>query len=134
MIDTSALIRAQRQPAVATRLNQIPLNDRFTCLPIILELGVSARNTREHAAQLGWVRTGARRAAITPEIEERAIAVQGLLVAQGTHRSARLSDLIIAAVAEVGGHTVLHYDSDFEIVADVTGQPVEWVVARGSVS
>jgi len=29
--------------------------------------------------------------------------------------------------------SVLHYDADFELIAEVTGQPVEWVVPRGSV-
>jgi hypothetical protein len=29
--------------------------------------------------------------------------------------------------------TVLHYDADFDHIAAVTGQNVEWIVARGSV-
>jgi len=33
--------------------------------------------------------------------------------------------LIIAAAAELAGLTVLHLDKDFEIIADITGQPVE---------
>jgi len=28
---------------------------------------------------------------------------------------------------------VLHYDTDFELIAGVTGQQVEWVVEPGSV-
>jgi hypothetical protein len=28
---------------------------------------------------------------------------------------------------------VLHYDSDYELIAHVTGQPVTWVVSRGTV-
>lgn len=43
------------------------------------------------------------------------------------------SDLIIAAAAEAAGLVLLHYDSDFEIIAQVTRQPAEWVVKRGSV-
>jgi predicted nucleic acid-binding protein len=34
-------------------------------------------------------------------------------------------DLIIAATAELAGLTVLHLDKDFEIIADITGQPLE---------
>ena len=34
-------------------------------------------------------------------------------------------DLIIAATAELAGLTVLHLDKDFEVIAQVTGQPVE---------
>jgi hypothetical protein len=39
----------------------------------------------------------------------------------------------IAAAAEAAGPTVLHYDQDFDLVAKVTGQPCEWLVARESV-
>ena len=33
--------------------------------------------------------------------------------------------LLIAATAELNRHTVLHLDKDFELITDVTGQPVE---------
>ena len=42
-------------------------------------------------------------------------------------------DLITAAVAEYHGAVVLHYDADFEHIAEVTGQPQTWVVPRGSI-
>jgi hypothetical protein len=29
---------------------------------------------------------------------------------------------------------VLHYDADYDRIAAITGQPVRWVVRRGSVS
>jgi len=38
----------------------------------------------------------------------------------------------VAATAESAGLTVLHYDADFERIAEVTGQPTEWVVPRGT--
>jgi predicted nucleic acid-binding protein len=44
-----------------------------------------------------------------------------------------IPDLVIAAAAELAGQTVLHYDSDFELIADVTGQPHQWVLPRGSI-
>ena len=43
-----------------------------------------------------------------------------------------MPDLIIAATAELAGPTVLHYDEDYERIAKITGQPVEWVVPKGS--
>ena len=43
-------------------------------------------------------------------------------------------DLMIAATAELYEATVVHYDRDFDIIAMVTGQPVEWIVPAGSVS
>jgi hypothetical protein len=29
--------------------------------------------------------------------------------------------------------TVLHYDADFVLMAAVSGQPMEWVIPRGSI-
>jgi hypothetical protein len=40
---------------------------------------------------------------------------------------------MVAAIADVEGLTVLHYDDDFDIIAVITGQPTEWVVAPGTV-
>jgi predicted nucleic acid-binding protein len=48
-------------------------------------------------------------------------------------RSVGLPDLLVAAVAEREHVTVLHYDADYDLVAQVTGQPMRWVVARGTV-
>jgi len=44
-----------------------------------------------------------------------------------------IPDLIIAATAEAAGLTLLHCDQDFDRIAEVTRQPVEWVVQRGTV-
>jgi predicted nucleic acid-binding protein len=69
---------------------------------------------------------------LTEEIFKRAIAVQGELARRGQHRLP-IPDLVIAAAAEAEGLTVLHYDSDFDRIAAVTRQPVEWVVPKGTV-
>ncbi|GMV07607.1 MAG: hypothetical protein AMXMBFR53_38820 [Gemmatimonadota bacterium] len=37
------------------------------------------------------------------------------------------------AAAEAAGLTVLHYDADFDRIGEVTRQPTEWVVPRGTV-
>ena len=44
-----------------------------------------------------------------------------------------IPDLVIAAAAESAGLTVLHYDADFERIAEVTVQAHDWVVPRGTV-
>jgi len=41
------------------------------------------------------------------------------------HRAPSIPALIIAATAELAGLTVLHMDKDFEIIAAITGQPLE---------
>lgn len=55
------------------------------------------------------------------------------LLAAKNQRGRKVPDLLVAAAAEAEGLTVLHYDADFDLIAGVTGQPVEWVVGPGSV-
>jgi predicted nucleic acid-binding protein len=62
---------------------------------------------------------------MTPSIEDRAVEVQALLVARGQHRGPSSPDVLIAAMAELAELTVLHVDKDFDLIADITGQPVE---------
>ncbi|MCE9623407.1 MAG: PIN domain nuclease [Actinomycetia bacterium] len=95
----------------------------------VLVSATSADDFRENRFEL----LAMPRIAITETIVDRAIDVQGEMVARGTHRAPSTADLLIAACAEANGLTVLHYDRDFELIADVTGQPTEWVVPAGSV-
>lgn len=53
--------------------------------------------------------------------------------AAGHQRGRKIPDLLIAAAAEGSNLVVLHYDSDFDRIAAVTGQHCQWVVAAGSV-
>jgi len=62
---------------------------------------------------------------LTPAIEDRAVEILTLLADRGQHRAPSVPDLIIAATAELAGLTVLHHDKDFEVIAEITGQPVE---------
>ena len=36
------------------------------------------------------------------------------------------------AMAEVNDAILLHYDRHLDLIADTTGQPVEWLARRGS--
>jgi predicted nucleic acid-binding protein len=62
---------------------------------------------------------------LTPAIEDRALEVQMLLADRGQHRAPSIPDLLIAAIAEKAGLTVLAADKDFNLIATITGQPVE---------
>jgi predicted nucleic acid-binding protein len=66
---------------------------------------------------------------LTPQVEDRAVEVQMLLADEGQHRAPSVPDLLVAAAAELGGLTVLHMDKDFELIAAITGQPVERLAA-----
>ena len=68
----------------------------------------------------------------TSEHLRRALQVQRLLAVR-SQRGRKIPDLLVAAAAEEAGHTVLHYDSDFDLISSVTGRPCRWVVPRGSV-
>jgi len=63
---------------------------------------------------------------------DRALDVQGVLWRRGRVRVAGFPDLLIAAVAEREHVTLLHYDSDYDFIAEVTGQQMLWVVPRGT--
>lgn len=62
---------------------------------------------------------------LTPAAEDRAVSVQLLLADRGQHRAPAIPDLLVAATAELAGLTVLALDKDFDLIAEVTGQPVE---------
>jgi predicted nucleic acid-binding protein len=62
---------------------------------------------------------------LTPSMESRAIEVQMMLADRGHHRAPSVADLLVAAVGELAGLTVLHDDKDFDLIAELTGQAVE---------
>lgn len=62
---------------------------------------------------------------LTPNMEDRAVEVQRLLADRGQHRAPSIPDVLVAATAELAELTVLHFDKDFDLIAEVTGQPVE---------
>ena len=68
----------------------------------------------------------------TSEHVRRARQVQRLLASR-SQRGRKVPDLLIAAAAEQAGLTLLHYDSDFDLIARVTGQGCEWIVPAGSI-
>ena len=130
--DKSALARLN-QPTVAARLAPLLVGgDVATCGVIELEVLFSART---HA---DLVATRARRRAL-PTLAmsqadfDRAIEVLEGLARSGHHRAAGIPDLLIAAIAERHRLVVLHYDKDFDLIAKVSGQTVEWVVPAGTV-
>lgn len=107
--------------------------DVATCSVIELELLYSARSYSDLVATRATRSLAFRLIPMTQVDFDRAIDVMEQLARQGKHRAVSLPDLLIAAVAERAGITVLHYDGDYDFVAAVTGQPMQWVVPRGSV-
>jgi predicted nucleic acid-binding protein len=132
LADTSAYTIARRIPAAEARLRQLAADGVLaTFVTVDLELGYSARDPREHQG-IFRVRGQLVQLACTDEIATRARRVQALLAAGSQHRAAGVMDLLTAAAAEHYGASVLHYDADFDHIAAVTGQTVDWIVPRGS--
>lgn len=92
----------------------------------LLEIGFSTRNGADHRDTLEEPPVSSMPVEnLTPAIEARAIEIQRLLADRGQHRAPSIPDLLIAATAELSRLTVLHVDKDFDIIAAITGQPIE---------
>lgn len=92
----------------------------------MLEVGYSARDVRDLDVGLRGPPVGSMPIEYaTPIAEDRAVAVLTSLVERGHHRAPSIPDLIVAAIAESAGLVVLHDDKDFDLIAAVTGQPVQ---------
>lgn len=126
LIDKSALVRLAHSPDAPAWADRIERGLVRICNVTRLEVGFSARSAEDLRA--GVARpplAGMPVEYLTPPIEDRAFEVQLILAERGHHRAASIPDLLVAAIAEVGQLTVLHVDKDFELIAQVTGQPVE---------
>lgn len=133
LIDKSALARMPLAPVREQLAPILESGQAATCSIIDLEILFSARNAGEHGEIRHRRELAYTRVSLTEDIFQRAIEIQGQLAIRGQHRIP-IPDLVIAASAEAAGLTVLHYDADFERIAEVTGQPMQWVVPRGTVA
>jgi predicted nucleic acid-binding protein len=131
LADTSVWSRMTK-PVVRETVAPLAERGLLAVCPIVeMEILYGARNTR-HRDHIRDMLRGFERCTSNDEVWQRAIEVRGELVARGSHRAVSAPDLIIAATAERHRLTVLHYDGDFDLVAAVTGQPVQWVVPPGT--
>ncbi|HEY5195352.1 MAG TPA: PIN domain-containing protein [Solirubrobacteraceae bacterium] len=131
LLDTSVLTRLRELTVRKAIEPRVQLGQLARAGISDLEIGFSARNAAE------WDRLADAVEAFAPldttaEHVRRAKQVQRLLAARH-QRGRKLPDLLVAAAAEADGLTVLHYDSDFDLIAAATGQSCEWVVPAGSV-
>ncbi len=104
-----------------------------TCAQVRLEILYSAQSADDYE-KLSAELLALHQLPCTGEHFDRALDVQEQLARQGGlhHRSVKIPDLVIAACAEAAGATLWHYDEDYDRVAEVTGQPAEWIAPRGS--
>lgn len=132
LVDKSALAR---MPVEAVRGRLVPIlesGEAATCAIIDLEVLYSARNHDEHTLIRHRRALAYEQIPMTASVFQRATDVQSELARTGRHRIP-IPDLLIAASAEQAGLVVLHYDRDYDLISEVTGQAVEWIVPRGSI-
>ena len=94
--------------------------------PIALELLRSARDAFAARALVGQLEL-LRWVPLSSVIERRAREIVLALTRRGYHRGPSAVDLIAAAAAESAGAELWHCDRHFELIAEVTGQPMRRV-------
>jgi predicted nucleic acid-binding protein len=106
----------------------------WTCPPALLEMLYSARDGNDFAA-IAHELDALPHAPLTAEAAAQALIAQAELAAapQVSHR-VKPVDLLIASVASAEGLGVLHYDRDYDTIAEHTSLsfPGVWIAPRGS--
>lgn len=129
LIDKSALVRLGASPDAQVWAERVERGLVRITTVTLLEVGYSARRAEDlHSGMRNPPLSRMPVEYLTPAIEDRAVQIQVLLAERGLHRAPSVPDLIIAATAELADLTVLHLDKDFELVAGLTGQPLELLV------
>jgi predicted nucleic acid-binding protein len=136
LLDNSAWVRLADAALPTERANHIAddlESGRIAaCLPFLLEAGYSARDAREHDQLLAELRS-LPHFRLDDVVEERALAAQAQLARVGHHRLPPV-DLIISALADRHELGVLHYDHDYDLIADKTDLAFDsvWLADRGT--
>ncbi len=122
LLDNSAWARladtALSDDRVAEIADALEAGRIATCLPFLLEAGYSARSARDHDELLTEL-LALPRFQIDDDVEKRALDAQRQLARVGHHRLPPV-DLLVAAIADRNGVGVLHYDRDYDLIAEKT--------------
>lgn len=101
-------------------------------LPFLLEAGFSARTGGEYGQLLADL-LALPRVILDDAAEDRALDAQRQLARVGHHRLPPV-DLLLAALADRHGLGILHYDGDFDLIAQHTDLAFTsvWLAKRGT--
>jgi predicted nucleic acid-binding protein len=126
LIDKSALVRLSQATDAEEWISRIDRGLVRISTITRLEVGYSARTATDHRTLLAEPPVASMPIEyLTPKIEDRAVALQLALAESGHHRAPSIPDLLIAATADLANLTLLHLDKDFELIANLTGQPTQ---------
>lgn len=131
LADKSAFEQQRHSEAAAGLLRALAADGALYMTEIVaLELLYSARNTDDYEARwddlaaLPWLR-------LTEAVAARALDIQRQLAGIGQHRRP-IPDLLVAATALEHDATVLHYDHDFDVVAEAARLSARWIIPPGT--
>jgi predicted nucleic acid-binding protein len=131
LVDRSALEQRHRSEVARRVLEVLLAEGAFaTCHVIALEVLYSARNPDDYE-RLRVALDAQRWLPVTKEVMDQSLEIQRALARHGRHRIP-IPDVMIAATAQVHDASVLHYDRDFDRIAEVTGQSTQWIVATAA--
>jgi predicted nucleic acid-binding protein len=131
LVDTSVLSRLG-EPAVRAVIDPLTEAGQVGRAGITdLEVGYGSRNAKEWDQDMADLSVF-KLVETSADHIRRARQVQRLLASR-SQRGRKVPDLIIAAAAEQDRLVLLHYDSDFDLIAKVTGQPCQWVAPAGTI-
>jgi len=134
LIDTSAAAR-MTNPEVADRL--APLIEAglvATTAQLDAEALYSARTAADYAQIWSDRRLAYEYLPTNDEHWQAALDAQRSLADTGRHRAVGMADLLIATLANAHDVTLLHYDADFEIAAEVLPFQHRWALERGAIN
>lgn len=136
LLDNSAWARladpALSQERITEVADAVESGEIAACLPFLLEAGYSARDARDHDDLLDEL-LALPQFEIDASVERRAVEAQRQLARVGHHRMPPV-DLLVAAIADRHGLGVLHYDHDYDLLAEKTDLEFEsvWLAPRGA--
>ena len=132
LADSTVWSKVRARPTLARWFNgEVRAGHILTCNVVVLELLRSARNTDAFHAQSRLLEL-LDHCPVGMAEHTRACDVQRLLAERGRHRGVPPADLLIAAAAESAQVPLLHYDHDYDLIAEASQQPVRWLAPTGS--
>ncbi|MFE7114897.1 PIN domain nuclease [Streptomyces sp. NPDC057654] len=133
LIDASAAGRIHKAGSVEKWEPVLRQGRIGMCASTEAELLVSARSVEQYERMHESFGALYTRCGVPGDAWARVHELQRGLARAGCHRSAGVVDLLVAVTALHHRLTLLHYDRDFETIAEHTGLRTQWVAEPGGV-
>lgn len=132
--DTSAVNRRSHPDVIDHWRESLRDGRILICPPVELELIYSARDAAG-AERLSSALARLRRVPLADTCARAAVTAMRELAGRGPpgHHRVPAIDYLVAACAQEAGAGVLHYDRDFDRLAEVMGFESRWILPPGTV-